>query len=786
MLLRKLLRDLIHLRGQMIAVAVVVACGIATYVTMVSVYHSLQATQSAYYEEYRFADLFAGARRVPESIARQIASVPGVAAVESRVVVQVTLDVPGLDEPATGRIVSIPEHRAPILNDIHIRRGRYIQEKRDDEVIISEAFANGNSLKTGDTLGAVINGRWRQVRIVGIALSPEYVYEVSGGAAFFPDNRRFGVLWMSREALSAAFDMEGAFNDISLRLMHGANRSEIIDRIDDLLSGYGGLGAYTREDQISNRFLSDEITQLRANGLIVPMIFLGVAAFLLHLTLSRLIATQRDQVAVLKAFGYSNWSVGFHYMQFALTAVIVGAALGVGAGMWLGSLLTEVYTKFYRFPILRYSAGLDVIAWGLIISAGAAAIGALSAVRRAISLPPAEAMRPEPPARFKPGFLEKLGITGLLSTSMRIVVRNIERNPLKAFLSTLGIAMSVAILVVGRYSFDAIRFMIDLQFQRVSREDITIAYNNPRGSGAVYDLESFPSVLRVEPFRTIPVRVRHGHRERRLGIQGVIPDGELHRIVDEHLRVHRPPSDGVLMTRKLGEILDVSPGDTVTIEALEGRRPVRQVVVAGLIDELLGIAVYMDFDALNQLMGEGGNSSGAFVAIDPVGEDLLYEKLKRTPSVAGTVIRKAMLEGFQKTIADNQNISAFTLIFFAGVIAIGIVYNNARIALSEKGRELASLRVLGFTKREIAVILLGEQAILLFMSLPLGFLVGYGICAGLVAAFDTELYRMPLFVTSQSYAFSGMVVLASGVVSALLVRRRLYHLDLVEVLKTRE
>lgn len=302
----------------------------------------------------------------------------------------------------------------------------------------------------------------------------------------------------------------------------------------------------------------------------------------------------------------------------------------------------------------------------------------------------------------------------------------------------------------------------------------------------MYDLKSFPSVLRVEPFRIVPVRIRHGHRERRLGIQGITPDGALHRIVDEHLEIHRPPPDGLLMTRKLGEILAVSPGDTVTIEALEGRRPTRQVVVAGLIDELLGVAVYMDFGALNRLMEEGGSSSGAYVAVDPVGEERLYERLKRTPAVGGTIIRKAMLEGFQKTIADNQNISAFTLIIFAGVIAIGIVYNNARIALSEKGRELASLRVLGFTKREIAVILLGEQTILLFMSLPLGFIIGYGICAGLVAEFDTELYRMPLFVTSQSYAFSGMVVLASGVISALLVRRRLYHLDLIEVLKTRE
>jgi len=786
MLYRKLLRDLLHLRGQVTAVVLVVACGIATFVTMQSLYDSLGATQRAYYDEYRFADLFAQVKRAPESIVRQITTIPGVASVQSRVVMQATLDVPGLDEPAVGRFVSIPDIRKPILNDLFIRSGRYIEAGRDDEVIVSEAFTGANGLTVGDSIGAVINGRWRHLRIVGIALSPEYVYEVSGGAAIFPDNRRFGVMWMSRAALAAAYDMEGAFNDLSVRVMHGANTSAIIDRIDHLLDSYGGLGAYDREDQLSNRFLSDEITGLEASALFVPVIFLGVAAFLLHLTLSRLIATQRDQIAVLKAFGYSNATVGVHYLQFALVAVILGAALGSALGIWFGQLLTGVYQQFYRFPILRYSAGSDVIAWALMISAGAASIGAVSAVRRAVSLPPAEAMRPEPPARFNPGPLERSGLIRLVSTSFRLVLRNIERNPLKAFLSILGIAMSVAILVVGRYSFDAIELMMELQFQRVSREDATMVYVAPLGGRASYDAASLPSVMRVEPFRVVPVRIRYGHRERRLAIQGVERYGELHRIVDDKFMVHKPGPDGLLMTRKLGDILGVRPGDTVTIEVMEGRRPTRRIVVTGLVEELLGIALYMENGAINRMMGEGRTSSGAFLSVDASGQERLYSRLKRTPAVGGTVIRRAMIEGYQKTIAENQNVSAFTLIMFASVIAIGIVYNNARISLSEKGRELASLRVLGFTKREIAAILLGEQAILLFLALPVGFLIGYGLSAALVAAYDMELYRMPLYVTAESYAFSALVIILSGVVSALLVRRRLYHLDLVEVLKTRE
>ena len=515
---KKLLRDLLHLWGQVLAIALIVACGIASFVAMQSASESLQLSQATYYEQYRLARVFGQLKRAPESLVERIEAIPGVARVQTRAIVDVTLDIPGRKEPVTGRLVSIPERQAPMLDDIYIRQGRYIEAGRPDEVLASEAFAKANHLALGDRIGAVINGRWQKLRIVGLALSPEYVYEIRSGD-LLPDNRSFGVLWMGRKALGTAFNMDGAFNDVALSLMPGTNAAEVIFRLDRLLERYGGLGAYDREDQISNRFLSDEIVQLRTHARIIPTIFLGIGAFLLHILLSRAIATQRDQIAVLKAFGYSNWAIGWHFLKFVLAIASFGAALGTSAGLWLGSALTQqIYAHFYQFPLLRYEVSLTTIAGAIAICFASASLGAFDAVRRVVSLPPAEAMRPEPPARFRPTIIERLGWQSWLSPVGRIILRNLERKPIQAMLSILGIALAVAMLVSGRYAQDVMNYLIDVQFHRIQRDGVTIVFNEPRPARARYEVEHLPGVLSAEPFRSVAARLRFEHRTHKVAI----------------------------------------------------------------------------------------------------------------------------------------------------------------------------------------------------------------------------------------------------------------------------
>ena len=782
---KKLLRDLLRLRGQILSIALIVACGIASFVSMQSTYHSLQLSQATYYDQYRFAQVFAQLKRAPESLKTKIEAIPGVLNVQTRVVEDVTLDIAGRSEPAIGRLISIPERRTPMLNDIYISQGRYLEPEKADEILISKAFAQANHLKLGDTLGAVINGRWQRLRIVGIALSPEYVYEIQGGA-ILPDNERFGVIWMGRDALGTAFNLDGAFNDLALSLMPGAIETDVIFRIDRLLEKYGGFGAYGRADQLSNRFLSDEIQGLEVSATIVPIIFLAIAAFLLHILLSRLISLQRDQIAVLKAFGYDNLTVGLHYLKFVLGIVFLGAVLGTAVGLKFGAAITENYTRFFSFPVLRYEAGIGLIASAIAISGGSALVGAFTAVQRAVSLPPAEAMRPEPPASFKPTLLERMGLQRLLSPVGRIILRNIERKPLRAFLSCLGIALAVAMLVTGRYLYDAIDRIVEVQFYNVLRDDVTVVFNEPRPARSRYEVAHLPGVLEYEPFRSVPARLRFQHRSHRVGLMGLEPEGQLRRLLNRNLQRVNLPSDGMILTNKLAEILGVKVGDSLTVEVLEGSRPIRTVALVGLVDELLGVSAYMDIQALNRLMREGGTISGAFLKVDAHSLDKLYSLLKRTPAVAGISIRETTIDRFRGTIAESFGIITAVLVIFSCIVAFGVIYNSARIALSERSRELATLRIIGFSQGQIAVILLGEQAIFTLAAIPFGSVLGYGLSALIAQAHNRELFRFPLIITKQSYGFALIVVVIAALVSGLIVRRQLGNLDLIAVLKTRE
>lgn len=782
---RKLVRDLWHMRGQMAAIGVVVACGVATVVTTRTSYTSLLASRASYYEQYRFADVFVHLKRAPASAGFQLAALPGVASLETRIVSGVTLDVPGLPEPATGLLVSIPERGRPILNDLHLRRGRWLEPGRREEVLASEAFAAANGLVVGDSLGAVLNGRWQRLRIVGIAISPEYVYEIGEGG-LFPDNRRFGILWMSHNAMAAAFDMTGAFNDAALHLERRASLSDVLGAVDRALERYGGMGAYGRHDQVSARFLEDEIAQNRVSGTVVPAIFLGIAAFLLNLVLGRLVTTEREQIAVLKAFGYSDWVVGWHYLKFALVALLLGSAAGVGLGLRFAALTISRYADFYRFPEFVFRLDWTALILGVFVTVVAAVLGAVSAVRRVVTLPPAAAMQPERPARFRGGVFERLGLDRRLRVPGRLIARNLERRPIKAALSVLGIALAVAVLLVGRFFVDAILRIADVQFRHVQRENLVVVFNASQPAHAVYDLGHLPGVLRVEPFRSIPARLRAGHHSRRGALLGLERGAELRRLVGADFRVTPLPPEGLVLTAKLAEILRVTPGDSVTVEVLEGARAVRRVPVVGTVNELVGLSAYMDAGALHGLLREGNTVSGAFLRVDPAAAPSLYDRLKRLPGVAGVSSRDAALASFEATLARSIGLLTTILVGFAGALAVAMVYNAARIALSERARELASLRVLGFTRGEISVMLLGEQALLALSGIVAGLGIGYGLCAILAGLYQWELFRIPLVLSGRTYAFAVAVIAAAALGSGLLVRRRLNRLDLVAVLKTRE
>ena len=782
---RKLLRDLWQVKSLAVAIALVMGCGIALFILSRSMLHSLELSQQTYYDRFNFADVFATIKRAPDSLIDRIAQIPGVLQAERRIVVAVTLSVPGFNEPISGRLISIPDLGPPKLNQPCLRRGRWPEPRSDDEVLASEAFCDANDLGPGDEFSAVINGRMKKLRIVGVALSPEYIYEIKIGD-MVPDNRHYGVFWMNEEALSTAYDLDGAFNDLSLKLMRNASVQDVIQRVDEIIEPYGGLGAYDRKDQLSHQFVNNEIEQNRNMGLFAPSIFLGVSAFLINVVMSRTINSQRDQIAALKAFGYSNFEIGWHYIKFVMLIVALAVAIGIPGGIWFGRQVTAMYAKLFHFPEFLYRIRFTVVLAAAGISSAAAVLGALASVVRAARLPPAEAMRAEPPSGFGPTILERLGLGRYIPPILLMIVRQLERRPVKTLFSAIAIALAAAVLVIGNFFQDSIDHMMTSLFHSVQRYDMSVATTEITSDRAVYELASLPGVLRAEPTRSVAVRMRAGQRSRRLGISGYSPDSDLFGLMNMDGSEMSMPPHGLLISRKLAEVLHVAPGDSVEIDVLEGKRPKRTVQIAATIDDYAGLLAYMNIDELRRLMTEGPVVTGAHLLVDPKYEDALYHELKDTPAIATVLVKRHSINSFNETIAQNLGVMKRINLFFACVIAAGVVYNSARISLAERSRELATLRVIGFSRREISSILLGELAIVTLLAIPVGLVLGKFFAWWMCTAFDQELFRFPLVVSHRTYAWSSLVVIVASAVSGLVVRRNLDHLDLVAVLKARE
>ena len=782
---RKLVRDLWHIRGQVVAIAFVIGCGVATVVLSLGTSYSLEETRDAYYERYHFADIFAHMKRAPRSLLGDLAEISGVRRVEGRIVHDVIIDVEGMAEPARARAVSLPQSTGANLNGVVIRVGRLPVSRSTDEIVVHEAFAEAHTFTPGDAFWANMNGRRRKLTIVGVVLSPEHIY-VLGPGDLVPDNRRFGIFWMNHSALEAIYDLKGGFNDVSLTLSRDGREQEVIAEVDRLIGPYGGIGAIGREDQLSYAFLKSEMDQQDTMAKVLPPIFLAVAAFLLNLVIARLVETERQQIGLLKAFGYGDFEVGAHYFKFVAVITAIGIIIGWVGGAWLGRGMTAMFAEFYRFPFLYYIIEPKVFIFGAVVSIFAASLGTYTAVRRIVKLAPAVAMVPPPPTIYKVNAIERNGFGSAMSQPARMIVRHIIRWPMRSLLTVIGISFSGALLVMTLFFLDALDEMTEVFYFDGERQDIAITLTDIHADTAVREAAYLPSVMRAEGMRHVPVRLTWGTRSERTVITGMGPENSLSRLLDINRMKMDVPNQGLMVSDKLADMLGATLGDVVRIDVLEGRRPIVTVPITKISRQYIGTGAYMTRSALNKLLKEGPVVSGIYLQIDSARESELYAALKKVPSLVGLMIKRASLESFYATVRENMDAMIVAYIGFASVIAIGVIYNAARISLSERGRELASLRVLGFTQQEVAFILAGELAVLTWLALPLSSFFGYHLASLMVDMFDTELFRLPFIIHPSTYGYAALVVLVAAAGSAWIVVRRVSNLDLVAVLKTRE
>ena len=783
---RKLLRDLWRTRAQVASIAMVLAGGVLSVVSIRGTASSLVRARDDYYAVAHFAQVFATLTRAPDEVRQRLAAVPGVLQVTTRVVKDVRLDVPRLDRPGTGRLISLPTTHdgSERIDRVRVLRGRMLAPDADDEVLINSRFAEVNGLAPGDSLTAIINERRTVLHIVGIGAAPDFLYEYPGGGPAV-DERAFGILWAPSTLVTYATGMRGAFNDVAIELTRGAREEAVISAVDSILVRYGGRGAIGRDDQISNRVVTNELSQLSVMGWAFPTFFVGVAAFLTGTVLSRLIATEREQVAVLKAFGYTNGAVARHYLAYAALAILLGVVIGFGLGSVLGRLITDLYRAFLRIPGLRFRIDWPAMLLALIVLSVASLAGAVRAVLGAARLPPADALRPPSPARYRMLMMDRLGIGDALPASARMVMRGIERRPSRTLLGAAGIAAALAMMAGALSLFDASTRMIDVQFRIGHRETIAVQLVSPVPVAMASRFRSLPGVTRVELTRTLPIRLHHAGRTRTLALTGLERGGALHRLVDVRGATRDVPVDGIVMSASLAEALEARPGDTLQVELLE-QLETKSVVVAAALDEMTSPNAYMELDALGRLTGEAPQANGAYLRLSGTATPALMAELRAMPRVVSVASRSAMLENFDRMMARSFRINTTVVVIFATVIAVGVVYNGARIALSERGRELASLRVLGFTTREVGTLLLGEQGVIAALALPLGWLLGWLFAVYLITSFESENYQVPLVTRAGTYVFASVIVVIAAALAGALMYRRAARLDLVAVLKARE
>jgi putative ABC transport system permease protein len=786
---RKLLRDLRLMWSQALTIALVVASGIGGFLTSLSAVDSLALARDRFYADGRFAEVFASMKRAPLSLAGVLRDdVPGIADVQTTIEQVVRVEIPGLVDPIIGQLIGLEASHAQRMNRVTLSRGRWPQGggQREGqgsiEVLVSEGFAQARQLQPGSTVYAQINGRRRALVVVGTALSPEFIF---AGLWGMPDMRGFGIFWLDKDVLASAYDMRGAFNRLSVKLAPGASEQTVIDGLSRHIAPYGGQQAHGRVHQTSHAMLDNEIKEQRVLGTVLPVIFLAVAAFLLNVVVSRLVSTQREQIAALKALGYPDRSIALHYLKLVLVIVMLGLVLGIAVGDRLGTMFTGLYAEFFHFPSFEHR----IAPWLLVVSVGitvaTAVTGTLNAILATVRLAPAEAMRPPAPGHYRATLLERMGIHAM-GPGPRMILRNMERRPLRTALSIGGVAAAVAIVVMGNFLRDAIEVVVDTQFTLGLRGDVSVWVPEPVDDAVRLELARLPGVRAVESSRFVQVEFVNGHRRERSMIRGYAPRPDLYRVIDVDGRQALLDGRGLLLTDRLADKLGLRVGDTVRMEVLEGRTRTLDVVVAGTVREMMGLNAYMDRPSLNRLLGESDLSTGFVLAIDQGAESAVLEASKGLPRIAGAWSKATMLRNMQEISARNVRIMSTILTVFASIIAVGVVYNNARIALAERAWEMASLRVLGFTRAEVSALLLGELALVIAIALPIGMALGWALTHAVGEMLKSDQFFFPVVIRARTYAWAALCVVAAGLASAWVVRRRIDRLDMVSALKTRE
>lgn len=787
---RKLLRELRGSWGVLLAISGIMAIGVAAYVALNSAYRNLATAQRLYYSQCRMADFSLELKKVPNADLAAVAELPGVVEIRPRIQFFATVDLERVVEPLNGLVLSLPDRRSPVINDIVLRNGSYFTDRRMNEVIVNEAFARKHGLYPGQWIHLLLNNQRQELFIVGTAISSEFTYLVGPGT-IVPDPKHFGVFYIKQSFAEEVYSFDGASNQV-LGLLAPDVRdrpNDILRQAETLLAPYGVFTTIPLRDQPSNRFISNEIQGLRAFGVINPTIFLAVAAMVLNVLMSRLAEQQRVVVGTLKALGYEDRQIFGHFVKFGLCIGVVGGVGGVLLGYWIAHGMTSLYQLFFQFPSLVARVYPTICAEGLTISLVCGLLGSIHGARAVLKLEPAEAMRAKPPAQGGAILLERVTwFWERLSFGWRMTLRSIFRNRLRTAAGVFAAAMGSAVSVNALMLTMATTHMVDFQFQLVQRGDVDLAFKDERGREAVDEARHLPGVDRVEPIFDVACTFINGPYRRKGAIVGLVDGAQLTVPRDADGRPIRIPTIGLTLTRKMAETLHARRGDAVTVEPTKGLREPRQAIVAEIVDSYLGIAVYANIAYLSALVNEEFATSGVQLSINPQPQARasLYRELKQMPKIEAVTARADTIENVMQTLVKNQRVFIGLLVLFAGVIFFGSVLNASLVSMAERQREIATLQVLGYTPWQVGGLFLRETMVTNLLGTLLGLPLGYLLNWAITVAYDTEMFRIPLIDPTEVWIWTTLLGTSFGLLAHGVVQRMILKMDWLDALKTKE
>nr|WP_312289472.1 FtsX-like permease family protein [Clostridium chromiireducens] len=784
-LFRNLLRDLKKSKGQFISILIIVILGVAFYTSLNSVFKNLSNSSTQYYEEYRLADIWVDLYKAPASAKDKIESLPYVKMSTERIINDASISLS--EENATLRFITLPDAKREIVNDIVIKSGRYFSEEDNNQCILDEDFLKANNLNLGEYIYPVINGNKVKLKIVGSAKSPEFVYTLKDSSEIMVDNKKFGIIYIKQSFGEAIFDSKGFINNISINLSNGTSIETAKDDIRKILKNYGVKSVMDRDEQISSKMISEEIKQLKSTGGSFPIVFFLVSSIIIYIMMGRMVENQRVQIGVLKALGFTNVQVLTYYMSFSMIIAVIGSLIGSVVGTYMGVGLTKMYNQYFSLPLSEIRIYGEFVIPAFVLTLAFSLFAGYNSCKVIFKIMPSEAMREKSPEVGKKILFEKIEfIWSNISNLGKIILRNLFRYKRRALLTSLGIIFSSALLLVALSMSDSMNFMIEEQYGNIQNYDIKVKFPKIMSVEELSSIKNIEHVTELEPVLETGVEISNGWRSKDVGFTALIEEPQIYRVEDTSGNKINLPNNGILISEKLANVLGVKVNDKVNIKFFFPGKEKREAVVKGIIVQYIGLSAYTSMDGLNNMLGEGMIASSAVLKLDNSKfENEVENKLKDMPGITSVESKSDSLNALLKNMGAMKS-SVGAMIVLAAILLIAVLYNIATINIFERQRELATLKVLGFTNNEIKKLIFNENYIISTFGIIIGLPFGKWLGSAMMANSSTDSYSIPYVVEFRSYIITVILTLIFTLVTNLMLMRKIKSIDMLEVLKNKE